>query len=94
MIRREFITLLGGSAVAWPIAARAQQAGKLPTIGFLGASAASVQSQHVAAFVQRLRELGWIDGHTVGVEVRWAHKPQPQPWLPVRRRRNSDRVHG
>jgi putative ABC transport system substrate-binding protein len=72
MKRRTFITLLGGGAVAWPLAARAQQAGKLPTIGFLGASAASVQSQHVAAFVQRLRELGWIDGRTVGIEVRWA----------------------
>src|SRR5215813_6963404 len=69
--RREFISLLGGAAV-WPLAARAQQAGKLPTIGFLGASAASVQSQHVVAFVQRLRELGWIDGRTVGIEVRWA----------------------
>jgi ABC-type uncharacterized transport system substrate-binding protein len=72
MQRRELITLLGGAAAAWPLAARAQQAGKLPTIGFLGASAASVQSQHVAAFVQRLRELGWIDGRTVGIEVRWA----------------------
>jgi ABC-type uncharacterized transport system substrate-binding protein len=71
MIRREFITLVGGAA-AWPLAARAQQAGKLPTIGFLGASTASVQSQQVTAFVQRLRELGWIDGRTVGIEVRWA----------------------
>ena len=44
----------------------------MPTIGFLGASTASAQSQWVAAFVQRLRELGWIDGRTVGIEVRWA----------------------
>jgi ABC-type uncharacterized transport system substrate-binding protein len=71
MKRREFIALLGGAAVAWPLAARAQQAGKVPTIGFLG-STASAQSQQVAAFVERLRELGWIDGRTVGIEVRWA----------------------
>jgi ABC-type uncharacterized transport system substrate-binding protein len=69
--RREFITLLGGAA-AWPLAARAQQAGKLPTIGFLGATTVSFQSQHIAAFVRRLRELGWIEGHTVAIEYRWA----------------------
>jgi len=70
MKRRTFITLLGG-AVAWPLAARAQQSAKLPTIGFLGTSTASIQNQWVAAFVQRLRELGWIDGRTVAIEVRW-----------------------
>jgi hypothetical protein len=57
MKRREFITLLGGAA-AWPLTASAQQAEKLPTIGFLGASP-SIESQRVAAFVQRLRELAW-----------------------------------
>ena len=60
MTRRAFITLLGGAAAAWPLAARAQQA-KLPTIGFLGTSTPSNWSQNVAAFVQRLRELGWIE---------------------------------
>jgi len=69
--RREFITLLGG-AVAWPLAARAQQAGKLPTIGFLGTVTPTAQSQWIAAFVQRLRELGWIEGRTVAIEYRWA----------------------
>ena len=69
--RREFITLLSGAA-AWPIVARAQQPGKLPTIGFLGPTTLSSQAQHVAAFVQRLRELGWIEGRTIAIEVRWA----------------------
>ena len=70
--RREFITLLGGAAVAWPFAARAQQAGKLPTIGFLGSSSASGWSPWTAAFVQRLNELGWVEGRTVAIEYRWA----------------------
>jgi putative ABC transport system substrate-binding protein len=70
MRRREFITLLGG-AVSWPLAARAQQVGKLPTIGFLGATP-SVESERIAAFVQRLRELAWIDGRNLAIEYRWA----------------------
>src|SRR5262245_42860405 len=68
---RQFITLLGGAAAAWPVAARAQQAAKLPTIGFLGQSTRSAGSEWVAAFVQRLRELGWTEGRTIAIEYRW-----------------------
>jgi putative ABC transport system substrate-binding protein len=69
--RREFIITLG-SAAAWPLAARAQQPGKLPIIGFLGASAPSAWGPWTTAFVQRLRELGWIEGRNVAIEYRWA----------------------
>jgi putative ABC transport system substrate-binding protein len=70
--RRDFITLLGGAAAAWPLAAGAQQPGKLPTVGFLGAATPSAWSQWITAFVQRLRELGWIEGRSVAIEYRWA----------------------
>jgi len=72
MRRRDFIARIAGSAAAWPLAARAQPAGKQVTIGFLGATTASGQSHHVAAFVQRLRELGWVEGRNAVVDVRWA----------------------
>src|SRR5215470_2879773 len=67
--RRDFITLLG-SAAALPLTARAQPA-KLPTIGFLGQATPSVESPRTAAFVQRMRELGWIEGRNVAIEYRW-----------------------
>ena len=70
--RREFITLLGGAAAAWPLAVRAQQVGKVPTIGFLGPNTPTVQRHWTAAFVQRLRELGWIEGRNIAIEYRWA----------------------
>src|SRR5215472_4470797 len=70
--RREFITLLGGAAAAWPLAARAQQPKKVPTIGFLGSLSQSAQSTWTAAFVQRMREHGWIEDRTVVIEYRWA----------------------
>jgi putative ABC transport system substrate-binding protein len=71
MKRREFITLLGGAAVVWPFAAGGQQPTKLPTVGFLGSNA-SAWSSWTAAFVQRLRELGWIEGRTIAIEYRWS----------------------
>src|SRR5262249_55276565 len=71
MKRRTFIMGLGSAAAAWPLAARAQQP-KRPTIGFLGATTASSWSAWTAIFVQRLRQLGWIEGQTVAIEYRWA----------------------
>jgi putative tryptophan/tyrosine transport system substrate-binding protein len=71
MRRREFITLLGGAAVAYPLAAQAQQTGKLPTIGVLAPDAPS-WSAWTAAFEERLRELGWIEGRTVAIEYRFS----------------------
>jgi len=69
--RRELLAALGGAAAAWPLAARAQQPGKLPTIGYLGGGGPISQRAWVDAFVQRLRELGWIEGRTVAIEYRW-----------------------
>ena len=70
MKRREFITLVGGAA-AWPLAVSAQPA-KLPIIGFLGANTPSAQQESTAALVQRLRELGWVEGRNLQIEYRWA----------------------
>jgi ABC-type uncharacterized transport system substrate-binding protein len=71
MRRREFITLLGGAA-AWPLAAHGQQPVKLPTIGFVGATTPATWKLFVTAFVQRLRELGWIEGRTILIDYRGA----------------------
>jgi ABC-type uncharacterized transport system substrate-binding protein len=70
--RREFITLLGGAAATWPLAAPGQQPAKLPTVGFLGATTPSAQKKWTDAFVQRLRELDWIEGRSIAIEYRWA----------------------
>ena len=72
MRRREFLGALSGAAAAWPMAAQAQQAGKSPIIGFLGASAPAAAGQWVSAFVQRLHELGWTEGRTVAIKYQWA----------------------
>jgi putative tryptophan/tyrosine transport system substrate-binding protein len=68
--RRELLAALGGAA-AWPLAARAQQTAKLPTIGFLGQSTRLAATEWTAAFVQRLRELGRIEDRTITIEYRW-----------------------
>src|SRR6516162_3637694 len=73
MKRRQFITLLGGAAT-WPLTARAQQPAKLRTIGFLGANNATFERASTDAFVQRLRELGWVENRTVAIEYRWAEE--------------------
>src|SRR5262245_61956046 len=70
--RREFITLLGGAAAASPLAARAQQPAKLPTIGYVSGGTPASESQRVAALKERLHQLGWIEGRTISIESRWA----------------------
>jgi len=70
--RREFMVLLGGAAAAWPLGAHAQQGGKLATVGLLGSSTAAAQNQWTAAFLGRMRELGWSEGRNLAIEYRWA----------------------
>jgi putative tryptophan/tyrosine transport system substrate-binding protein len=71
MRRRDFIALIFGATATWPATTYAQQAGRLPTIGFLGASASGF-APWAAAFVARMRELGWVEGRTVAIEYRWS----------------------
>jgi putative ABC transport system substrate-binding protein len=71
MKRREFIAILGGAGVAWPLAARAQQPVKVYRVGFLWDSPA-VFAEAIEAFHHGLRELGWIDGRNITIEYRWA----------------------
>jgi putative ABC transport system substrate-binding protein len=72
MRRREFMTLFGGAVAAWPLAARGQQSSGKPTIGFLVSGTPSTHGHLVAAFVQRLRELGWIEDRTIAIVYGWA----------------------
>jgi putative ABC transport system substrate-binding protein len=72
MRRRSFLGVLGGTAAAWPLAAWGQQPAKLPTIGFVVPGTPTSFGRRVAASVQRLRELGWVEGRTVAIEFRWA----------------------
>ena len=71
MKRRDFILLVGGFASVRPVAAKAQQPAT-PVIGFLGPTTEAIDGLRVAAFVERLRELGWTDGHNMKIEYRWA----------------------
>jgi putative ABC transport system substrate-binding protein len=71
-MRRRLFTIFLGGAAAWPLAALAQQPAKMPTIGFLGTSSASTWSPWTAAFVDRLGQLGWVEGRSVAIEYRWA----------------------
>jgi putative ABC transport system substrate-binding protein len=72
--RRELVALISGAAAAWPLALRAQQPSKLPTIGFLGSGTPAADTPWTGPFVQRLRELGWIEGRTVNIEYRWGEE--------------------
>ena len=73
ILRREFISALSSMAFAWPLAALAQQSGKLPTIGFLGPDA-SAWGEWTSAFAERLSQLGWIEGRTIAIEYRWSDR--------------------
>ena len=72
MLRRDFMTLAGASAVVWPLAAHAQQPARMPVVGMLGAGTPASHGKWVAASVARLQELGWTDGRNVKIEYRWA----------------------
>ena len=76
MIRREFITLLGGAAAAWPIAARAQQPERVRRVGVLMGYSESDPEPHrwIEALLQGLQQQGWIEGRTIGIEYRWCHR--------------------
>jgi len=81
MKRREFITLVGGAVVAWPLAARAQQPAKVARIGYLDLGPASARASRVQALRAGLRDLGWVEGKNIVIEFRWADGVQQLPEL-------------
>src|SRR5216684_3646459 len=79
MRRREFIAVLRGAAIAWPLTARAQQPGKIPTIGILLIGPGTTPLPTTEAFQRGLRDLGWIEGRNIAFEIRWAPTPDRLP---------------
>ena len=95
IIRRDFMTFIGSAAVAWPLAAGAQQGARVPTLGFLGGTTALAFRDYTAAFVQRLRELGWDEGRNIAIEYRSTdgHRERAAGFLADFVRRKVDVIH-
>jgi putative ABC transport system substrate-binding protein len=83
MRRREFITLIGGTALAWPLAAQAQQQG-MPVIGFLHPESLEAFAENVRGFRQGLKETGYVEGENVAFEFRWAEGQLDSAWRKIR----------